>query len=138
VAIEALVDGDSPVALPLGNTLATNDRTPRTAPVPPGPPAFAPIAEAGIGDYPEKLHEVKPLYPEEARQSGIEGQVVMRVGIDRRGHIHSVRVVRKAGHGFDQAAEHAMWKFKFRPARTRDGQAVDFVITYTVTFREDF
>ena len=40
----------------------------------------------------------------------------MRVGIDRKGAIHSVRVVRRAGHGFDDAAVKAMWRFRFSPA----------------------
>ena len=55
----------------------------------------------------------------------------MRVGIDRSGAIRSVRVIKQAGYGFDEAAVKAMWKFKFSPGQTNDGQPVDCLITYT-------
>jgi periplasmic protein TonB len=145
VTIDSVVTGDSAVALPVGNTLMTKDRSPGR-PTPPaaatvteGPPAFAPVAETSIGEFPRTLHEEKGdgYYPAEARRMGLEGQVKLRVAIDRRGNIRSVRVVSRAGYGFDEAATRAMWKFKFTPARTRDGEAVDFLITYTYIFRAE-
>jgi TonB family protein len=129
------------VAVPVGSTLMTKDRTPGK-PGPPGPavadgpPAFAPVTEGSIGEFPRLVQEVKE-FPAEAQRLGLEGQVVLRVGIDRRGAIRSVRVIKKAGYGFDEAASRAMWKFRFTPARTRDGQPVDFLITYTYTFRAE-
>jgi TonB family protein len=129
----------------VGNTLMTKDRTPgkptaaAPAAVTEGPPVFAPVAETSIGEFPRTLHEEKgdSYYPGEARRMGLEGQVLLRVGIDRHGAIRSVRVIKKAGYGFDDAAVRAMWKFKFTPARTREGEPVDFLITYTYTFRAE-
>jgi len=102
-------------------------------------PSFAPAAETSIGEFPRTIHEEKGdgYYPTDARRMGLEGQVVLRVGIDRRGNIRSVRVIRRAGYGFDEAATRALWKFRFTPARTREGEAVDFLITYTYTFRAE-
>lgn len=142
VTLDSVVTGDSAVAVPVGNTLMTPDRSPARAiaplaPAPTGPPAFSPVPETYIADYPRVVHEVKPEYPSEARRLGVEGQVGLRVGIDRRGAVRSVRVVRQAGYGMDEAARQAMWRFRFTPARTKDGEAVDFLITYTHRFRAD-
>jgi periplasmic protein TonB len=140
VTLDSTVTGDSSIAVPVGNTTMTADRS-RRKPGPPspavaGPPEFAPAAEASIGEYPRKTKEVTADFPGEARRLGVEGQVVMRVGIDRHGSIRSVKIIKRAGYGFDEAAMAAMWKFKFSPAKTKDGQSVDFLITYTYTFRD--
>jgi protein TonB len=142
VTMDSVVTGDSPVAVPVGSTLMTKDRTPGR-PAPPAPvavaeaPSFAPVAETSIGEFPHVIHEEKATsyYPSDARRMGFEGRVVLKVGIDRHGAVRSVRVVKKAGYGFDEAAIRAMWKFTFTPARTRDGQPVDFLITYGITFQ---
>jgi len=142
VPVDSVLSDPSAMAVPVGQTLATADRSvvpPAPAPVPTvagqGPPAFSPAPEGAIGKYPETLYEAKAEYPTEALRLGLEARVQMRVGIDRRGQIRSVRVLKKAGNGFDEAAVSAMWKFKFGPARGRDGQAVDLVITYWYTFQ---
>jgi TonB family protein len=135
-----VVEGNSPVAVPVGNTLMTKERNqappepPRPLPRAEGPPAFNPVSELYIGDLARLVHEEKALYPVEALQLGIGGQVMLRVGISRQGTIHSVRVVRRAGHGFDEAAVKAMWKFRFTPCRTKQGDAVDCLITYKYSF----
>ena len=139
VTLDSVVQGDSPVAVPVGNTLMTKERKPgpeKPAPLPsvPGPPPFSPVSELYIGDFARLLHEVKADYPREALQLGIGGRVVLRVGINRSGSIHSVKIVRKAGHGFDDAAVKAMWRFRFSPCRTKQGDAVDCLITYTYSF----
>ncbi len=140
VTLDSVVQGEAAVAVPVGNTLMTKDRTPGP-PEPPRPlppveaaPAFAPVSELYIGEFARLMQEVKVDHPREALQLGLGGRVVMRVGIDRKGAIHSVRVVRRAGHGFDDAAVKAMWRFRFSPCRTKQGDAVDCLITYTYTF----
>jgi periplasmic protein TonB len=142
VTMDSVVTGDSSVAVPVGNTTMTKDRTPGKpgpglAPAAePGPPSFEPVGETYIGQWPTVLHEVKPVFPAEAQRLGVEGKVVMRVGIDREGRVRSVRVTKKAGYGFDEVAVQNMWKFRFVPAKAKDGQPVDFVITYTYSFVE--
>jgi periplasmic protein TonB len=79
---------------------------------------------------------VKAEYPQEARRLGLAGTVVMKVGIDRQGTIRSVRVLKRAGHGFDEAAAKAMWKFRFTPCRTHQGDTVDCAISYSYTFQD--
>ena len=140
VTQDSVVAGESPVAVPVGNTLMTKDRTlakvPPT-PLPPAaspPPAFAPVDEEAVAEWPKKQFEPKVDYPELAQRMGIAGKVRLRIGIDRRGNVHSVRVLQKAGYGLDEAAVKAIWPLKFTPAKRADGAAVDFVLTYDFTF----
>jgi outer membrane biosynthesis protein TonB len=43
-------------------------------------------------------------------------------------------VLKSVGHGFDEAAVKAMWKFRFSPCKTHQGEPVDCVIAYTYVF----
>jgi periplasmic protein TonB len=141
VTADSVVTGDSPVAVPIGNTLMTKDRTiaktppPPLPPAPPPPPAFAPVDEDAISEFPEALVKPEPTYPEVAQRMGVGGKVRLKLGIDRKGNVKSVRVLEKAGYGMDEEAVRVVWQYKFRPAKDKDGQPVDFVITYNFRFR---
>lgn len=142
VSIDSTVTGESSMAVPVGNTVATNDRTPRKPEPPsgpPGPPAFAPVPDASISEWPKVLEydpREKTLegYPPEAQRLNIEGTVSLRVDIDRRGVVRSIRVVKAAGYGFDEAAMKAIKRYKWSPARDNRGEPVDFRITYNYRF----
>ena len=143
VTMSSVVSGDSAgMAVPVGNTLMTKDRQPAkpgTTPQPysgEGTHPFVPVADVYISDPPRVLHEVNSadIYPPDAYKMGIEGKVVLKVGINARGEVVQVRVIGKAGNGFDEAARNALRQFKFSPARTSDGQAVDYSMTYTYVF----
>ena len=140
VTQDSVVAGESAVAVPVGNTLMTKDRTlakvpPAPLPAAPPPPAFAPVDEESIAEWPKARLEVKPAYPEIARRMGIGGKVLLRIGIDRKGNLKSVHALGKVGYGMDEEAIKAMWQFKFEPARDEDGNPVDVVITYTHVFQ---
>jgi protein TonB len=138
---DSVVEGGSPVAVPVGNTLMTKDRTlakappPPLPPAPPPPPAFAPVDEDQVAEFPEATVKPEPVYPQVAQRMGIGGKVRLRVGIDRRGNVKSVRVLEKAGYGMDEEAVRVVWQYKFKPAKRPGGEPVDFVITYNFTFR---
>jgi protein TonB len=135
----AVVPGESPVAVPVGNTLMTKDRTLAKVaplPLPPAlPPVFAPVDEESVAELPEKIAMPDLTYPELARRLGVEGKVRLRIGIDRRGNVKSVRILQKAGYGMDEEAERKIWQSKWKPAKREDGQTVDVVIHYNVIFR---
>jgi protein TonB len=140
VTEDSVVTGSSPVAVPVGNTLMTKDRTLAKAPPPPlppapPPPAFSPVDEDQVAEFPEVTVKPDSNYPEAAQRMGIGGKVRLRVGIDRKGNVKSVRVLQKAGYGMDEEAVRVLWQYKFKPARRPNGQPVDFVITYNFTFR---
>ena len=141
VTQDSVVTGESPVAVPVGNTLMTKDRTLAKVPppplpaAPPSPPAFVPVDEESVAEFPEAYFKPEPEYPEIARRMGIGGKVRLALGIDRKGIVKSVRVLEKAGYGMEEKAVNAAWHYRFRPARRADGEPVDFVITYNFTFR---
>jgi protein TonB len=130
------------MAVPVGNTLMTKER--QSAKPGPQPQAysaegthpFTPVADVYVKDQPRVIHEVNSadIYPPDAYRMGIEGKVVLKVGINAQGDVVQVRVIGKAGNGFDEAARNALRQFKFSPARTSDGQAVDYSLTYTYVF----
>jgi protein TonB len=139
VTPDSVVEGESAVAVPVGNTLMTKDRTPAKKPVEPLPAAdpneFAPVGDDLISQNAAIDIETVPDYPPEAKRLGIEGRVQLRLAIDRFGKVRWIRVIKSAGYGMDEAAKQGVYRSKFKPARTRDGRPVDQVIPYTYTFR---
>jgi len=98
--------------------------TPEPAPKPKGP-----------SRPPRVLGWTDPPYPEQARQQGIEGTVVLKLTVGADGLARDVKVVRSAGHAaLDQAAVAHVGKTRFSPA-LRDGKAVPMAITFRVRFR---
>ena len=63
-----------------------------------------------------------------------EGVVTFKIGVDEKGDVADVRIVERAGHGFDEAAAKAMRRFKFKPAIANDGRPVPCRISYTFRF----
>jgi len=103
---------------------------PPSAPPPPVPPPQR--LHQGI-QAPRKTIDVAPGYPALARESHIEGTVILDVIIDERGTVTSTRVL-KSVTLLDQAAINAVRQWKFTPARL-NGEAIPIVMTVTVTFR---
>ena len=83
---------------------------------------------------PRLLREVKPDFTEEARQLGIEGDVVMEIVVRRDGTVGELKVLQGLGHGLDQRAVDAVKQWRFSAAR-RLGQAVDVLVEVAVEFK---
>jgi periplasmic protein TonB len=83
---------------------------------------------------PRLLHEVKPDYTEEARQKGLEGEVVMEIVVRQNGSVGDVKVLHGMGLGLDQRAIEAVRQWRFTPAN-RFGQPVDVIVEVSVEFR---
>jgi periplasmic protein TonB len=100
------------------------------------------IAGTGGGPYrpgsgvspPGLLREVKPIYTEEGRRRGVEGDVVMEVVVRSDGSVGAVRILQGLGAGLDQRATEAVRQWKFSPAR-RQGSPVDVLVEVAVEFR---
>ncbi len=82
---------------------------------------------------PQLLREVKPIYTDEARRRGIEGEVVLEVIVRSDGSVGSTRVLRGLGAGLDQSAITAVRQWRFAPAR-RHGTPVDVIVEIGVEF----
>ena len=89
-------------------------------PLEPGPmEPSAPRAEEL--EPPALLSKVDPVYPESARRAGVEGTVVLEAGISETGRVTDVQVMRGLPMGLSEAAEEAVRRWQYRPARGRTG-----------------
>ena len=80
-------------------------------------------------------YQVKPWYPESARQEGIQGTTELKVLVKADGSVGQVLVARSAGHlDLDRAAVEAVKKWRFEPAR-RGREAVAVWVMIPVEFR---
>jgi TonB family protein len=91
----------------------------------PPPPDFQPI---------EILSKPAPVYTDEARRLGIQGDVALSVVFLANGSIRITSVVKSLGHGLDQEAVQVASQIRFKPAQ-RSGQAADFPATVRIEFR---
>jgi protein TonB len=105
------------------------------APPPPPPAPKAPQGPVRVGGQvkaPQLTHRVNPTYPPMAQAANIEGAVLLEAQVNKAGRVESVRVVK--GHSMlDQAAIAAVKQWQYEPL-TLNGQAVEFILTVTVTF----
>jgi len=84
--------------------------------------------------YPMLIDEVRPEYPEEAKQARWEGKVWVEVLVGESGLVEEVKLLKSSGHKeLDDSATEAAWKNKFSPA-IQSGKPVKAWFTYSVWF----
>lgn len=88
------------------------------------PPATTPV---------EILSKPKPVYTEEAKRLGLQGEVLVQVLFGANGQAQVVRVVSGLGHGLDEAAVNAAGKIRFKPAQ-QNGRPFDSLAVVHVVF----
>lgn len=82
----------------------------------------------------EILSKPNPTYTEEARRLRIEGEVLIEVVFDARGHVRVMRVIDGLGHGLDEAAIRAAEGIQFKSAMV-GGSPIDAAGTVHIAFR---
>jgi TonB family protein len=82
---------------------------------------------------PKATHAPDPKFPDLPSDAEQHGTVVMLVGIDAKGHVEAVRVLRSDEHVFETSAVKTVKKWKFRPAE-KDGQSVPVQVTVEMRF----
>lgn len=100
----------------------------------PSEPVAEPAPAAPRLSPPELLEASEAEYPPEARAQRIQGTVVLQLAIAADGSVTEATVVAPAGHGFDEAAQAAALRFRFRPAE-RAGQPIAARIRYPYAFQ---
>ncbi|WP_431096069.1 energy transducer TonB [Polaromonas aquatica] len=76
-----------------------------------------------------------PVYPSLSKRLGEEGSVMLRVRVLASGDAGEVQLHKSSGfERLDAAAVTAVKQFKFNPARTRSGQAVDSWVTVPLQY----
>jgi TonB family protein len=83
------------------------------------------------------LEKPNPLYTQEARRLGIEGEVQVQVVFPASGPVRVIRVTKGLGHGLDEAAIRAAQQIRFKPA-LQQGRPVDFPATVHIVFQLAF
>lgn len=102
---------------------------------PPPPPTGPQVKFIPYDDPPRPLFPIKPVYPDIAQEAGIEGQVLIQCFIDEKGRVKETIILKGIPNtGLNEAAEEALRKTRFRPAKQRE-RAVGVWITIPINFK---
>ncbi len=82
----------------------------------------------------EIIFKPTPVYTDEARRLGIQGDVGLSVIFKADGTIRVLGVVKSLGHGLDQEALRIAPQIRFKPAK-QGGHPADFPATLRIEFR---
>ena len=94
----------------------------------PDPNAYVPTDEAA-----EPVYTVRAEFPDLARQSGVEGTVVVQALVGTDGHVRDTRIVRSIPM-LNAAAVNAVKQWRFKPATT-GGRPVATWVSVPIPFR---
>ena len=84
---------------------------------------------------PRYLNNPKPLYPQEARQRGVQGEVTLRVEVLASGRVGQIEIRRSSGHeSLDQSALATVKKWQFVPAK-KGKESIPLWVNIPITFR---
>lgn len=91
----------------------------------------------GVIAAPGILTRVEPVYPQSARQDGLEGTVVLRIQVLSNGRPGEITIARSSGHSsLDNAGVAAARQWRFIPAKDlASGRTVACTITLPLSFR---
>jgi TonB family protein len=84
---------------------------------------------------PKATRAPDPKFPDLPPDAEQRGTVVMLVGVNAKGRVAAVRVLRSDEHVFETSAVNTVRKWKFRPAE-KDGQAVPVQVTVEMKFEK--
>lgn len=99
----------------------------------PDAPAAQPASSNGEGESPVVeeplepavlLSKVDPEYPEAARRVGVEGTVILDATISETGQVTRIAVERGLPLGISEAAARAVRRWRYQPAKGRNGPVV--------------
>ena len=88
---------------------------------------------AGMGDsvgVPVKTRDVRPVYPAEANDAGVQGIVILNARVDAEGAVSMVQVVRSVP-VLDRAAVEALLQWRYEPP----GFPVEMTVTMNFTLK---
>ncbi len=84
---------------------------------------------------PEPLDQVKPEYPPDAKEAGLEGQAMVRVLLGKDGKVVKTSIAQSSGFAaLDSAALNAAGQWTFKPAM-KEGNAVKTYAVIPFSFR---
>jgi protein TonB len=101
--------------------------------LPDAPPPVQPVRVGGQIKEPKKIKDVKPVYPDIAKQARVQGLVILECTISPQGKVTDVKVLRGLPL-LDAAAEEAVKQWVYTPTLL-NGVPVPVIMTVTVNFR---
>jgi protein TonB len=101
-------------------------------PPPPPPPPPAPVRVGGQIRAPQKIKDVRPVYPAIAQSARVQGIVIIEATIGPNGSVQEAKVLRSIPL-LDAAALEAVKQWQFTPT-TLNGVPVPVIMTVTVNF----
>lgn len=81
------------------------------------------------------LYCPEPPYTDEARKNKLQGKMLLQVLVGEDGRARKVRIVRPLGMGLDESAEHAVFGWRFSPARDAAKRPVASWVTIETRFQ---
>jgi TonB family protein len=126
--LDAPAESDTSVAL---SSISSSPQVPALAP--PVTQPEGPVRIGGDVREPRLISSTLPVYPIGARQSGVEGDVVVNTTIDKNGSVLGMHVV-SGPPLLRQAALDALRRWKYEPSRL-NGQPVAVEMQVTIKFR---
>jgi len=91
------------------------------------------IKVGGMVQAAKLISRVEPIYPETARQRGIEGPVLLQAVVSTTGDIISVQILNSADPDLARAASNAVEQWRYQPTLL-NGEPVEVITTITVDF----
>lgn len=83
---------------------------------------------------PEIVKKVTPVYPEKAIYMKLEGQVIVKLKVDRKGNVTHVEIVKSSQGIFEKPALDAARQFVFKPAQC-DGMPIPVTVAFPFRFK---
>jgi TonB family protein len=99
-------------------------------------PTFSQFQRVTQGIKPPKATSAPdPKFPQLPSDAEQHGTVVMLIGVNVRGHVEAVRVLRSDEPAFEKSAVSTVKKWKFKPAQ-KDGHPVPVQVTVEMKFQK--
>lgn len=92
-----------------------------------------PLRVGGDIKEPKKIKDVRPFYPEDARNEKIQGTVILECIIATDGTVRQAKILRSAHPSLDVAASEAVMQWEYTPTLL-NGAPVELLMTVTVSF----
>jgi protein TonB len=84
---------------------------------------------------PKAIHKVTPEYPKDAKEEGVQGDIVLDAVIAEDGSVRETRVLRGEDARLVGAAQSAVGQWRFEPVRDAKGKPMELLFTVTIRFK---
>jgi protein TonB len=91
--------------------------------------------DAATMSEPKVIHKVAPQYPKDAKEEGVQGDVVVEAVIAEDGNVRDTVAVQGEDSRLVEAARAAVGQWRFEPVRDAEGEPVSVRFKVTIRFK---